>query len=254
MNSLILCTVFLLYFEYYTHCADASQYVNVGCFKDKSRKEARALPELLANYRGNIDWNNLHEHEKEVVEKCAQKAKEKKYMYFAIQYYGECWSGATAPKTYDRYGSSSRCKSLVGTALTNVVYRFVGDEQECVRYKTLNTASRSASSVLPKGVSPACDKDLTTGWYRFQNPSGDQMASKCPPLGTCGTVVTGWLSFPHPSMTDGIVNGKVCFNSGSDCCRWNQYIKLRNCGRFYVYKLAGTKACQMRFCGNTVSV
>lgn len=254
MNLLVLCTVFLLYFGNFTHCADASQYVKVGCFKDNSRKEARALPELLANYRGNIDWNNLHTHEKEVVEKCAQKAKEKKYMYFAIQYYGECWSGPTSPWTYDRYGASSQCLSLVGKALTNVVYRFVGDEQECVKYKALNTASRSTLSVLPTGSSPSCDKGLTPGWYRFENPAGDQMASKCLKSGICGTVVTGWLSSPHPSMADGIVNGKVCFGWESDCCKWDQDIKLRNCGRFYVYKLAGTKACQMRFCGSTASV
>lgn len=57
---------------------DASQFVKVGCFKDKKSPRARALPELIANYRGNIDWNNTME----VVDKCAKRAKEKNYMYF----------------------------------------------------------------------------------------------------------------------------------------------------------------------------
>lgn len=56
-----------------------------------------------------------------------------------IQFYGECWSGATAPKTYDRYGRSSPCtsKSVVGTALTNVVYRFAGDGSQNNRFIVL---------------------------------------------------------------------------------------------------------------------
>ena len=57
---------------------DASQFVKVGCFKDKRSPSPRALPELIANYRGNIDWNNTMD----VVDKCAKRAKEKNYMYF----------------------------------------------------------------------------------------------------------------------------------------------------------------------------
>ena len=67
------------WFSFLLFLSDASQYVKVGCFRDKLSPRARALPELLANYRGNINWNNLME----VVEKCAKKAKEKNYMYFA---------------------------------------------------------------------------------------------------------------------------------------------------------------------------
>lgn len=56
---------------------DAVEYVKVGCFKDASG--LRALPELLANYRGNINWNTDLSY---IVDKCAQEAKEKNYMYF----------------------------------------------------------------------------------------------------------------------------------------------------------------------------
>ncbi|KAJ7323450.1 hypothetical protein OS493_031650 [Desmophyllum pertusum] len=99
------------------------QYVKVGCFKDKVNPQERALPELLFNARGNIDWANL----KQIVERCARKAQEKNYMYFSMQFYGECWSGVTAPMTYDRYGHSSSCLSDVGEARTNLVYRLVGN-------------------------------------------------------------------------------------------------------------------------------
>lgn len=248
MNLLFLGVAVLFCFGYYTSSTDASKYIKVGCFKDNN---PRALPELLASYRGKLDWNNLEE----VVKKCAQEAKTKNYMYFGIQFYGECWSGATAPKTYDRYGKSSSCTSVVGKAFANLVYRFVGDEQECINYSVLNKASRSATLPLPVGISPSCDKGLSPGWYRFQNPAGNQMASTCVPSGNCDTVVTGWLNSTHPKMTDGIVSGKVCFNWKShSCCQWSQDIKLRDCGRFYVYKLGSTGACPMGFCASTSSV
>ena len=141
----------------------------------------------------------------------------------------------------------------VRTLHWRVKYSSLSAEQECVKYKELNKVDRSESSRLPSGTAPACDKKLKPGWYRFQKPAGNLMASKCLPSARCGTVVTGWLSSPHPKMTDGIVNGKVCYSWKSDCCKWDQDIKLRNCGRFYVYKLAGTQACPMGFCGSAAS-
>ena len=56
---------------------DAAEYVKVGCFKDDLGQ--RALPELLVNYRGNINWNTDLSY---IVDKCAQEAKKKNYMYF----------------------------------------------------------------------------------------------------------------------------------------------------------------------------
>lgn len=78
------------------------------------------------------------------------------------------------------------------------------------------------------------------------------MASKCVPTQKCGTAVTGWLSSPHPEVSDGIVNGKVCFHWLNECCFRDQVIKVRDCGRFFVYKLNKPEGCPMRFCGSNV--
>lgn len=43
-------------------------YKPVGCFKD--RFHPRAMPMLLKNFRGSIDWNNLSQ----IVKKCADEA------------------------------------------------------------------------------------------------------------------------------------------------------------------------------------
>ena len=43
---------------------------------------------------------------------------------FAVQFYGECWSGLEASTTYDKYGLSKNCWNGVGLDWTNAVYRF----------------------------------------------------------------------------------------------------------------------------------
>lgn len=48
---------------------------------------------------------------------------------FAIQYYGECWSGNEGEKTYSEYGWSRNCWQGVGGSNTNFVYEFVDDKK-----------------------------------------------------------------------------------------------------------------------------
>lgn len=73
--------IFLLaFFFFFLNCCffkDDPDYVPVGCFKDKV--SARALPEMLANFRiksakwpEKLNWNDL---EGTVVKKCAAKVR-----------------------------------------------------------------------------------------------------------------------------------------------------------------------------------
>ena len=41
--------------------------------------------------------------------RCAEKAREKGYTMFGLQFYGECWSGSKAESRYNMYGSSKKC-------------------------------------------------------------------------------------------------------------------------------------------------
>lgn len=56
---------------------EAPEYVQVGCFKDNVGQ--RALPELLANFRGTIEWKKDLSY---LVDKCAKEAKKNNHMYF----------------------------------------------------------------------------------------------------------------------------------------------------------------------------
>ena len=53
------------------------------------------------------------------------QAKSKGYMFFGIQFYGECWNGSQGHLTYAKYGPSPRCTDtapLVGKGWRNHVY------------------------------------------------------------------------------------------------------------------------------------
>lgn len=92
-------------------------------------KKPRPFPELIKNFRGRvgvkskIDWNNLNK----TIEACAKESSKKGYLYFGLQFYGECWSGPEAHKTYERYGKSNSCTLGVGKKRANMVYMLTGE-------------------------------------------------------------------------------------------------------------------------------
>ena len=74
------------------------------------------------------------------------------------------------------------------------------------------------------------------------------MATSYVPQHHCNTDVPGWLSGDHPTTALGVVNMKVCFHKGEDCCFFEQFISVKNCGNFYVYELVRLN-CYWRYCG-----
>ena len=61
------------------------------------------------------------------IRQCALVARDIGYKYFAVQFYGECWSSADAALTYNKHGvqtNPNKCWANVGAAGTNYVYRF----------------------------------------------------------------------------------------------------------------------------------
>jgi len=218
-------------------------YEPVGCFKD-NMQEPRPLPVLVKNFRwpAKIDWKNLNN----TIGACAKKVKQAGFIYFGLQFYGECWSGPRAHLTFDEDGKSKHCAFGVGKQRANFVYRLVFEE--CRQYKVLDTADRSIHH--PYTPAAACDYSFLPAWYRFQGKAGNAMANSCPSPFRCGTIVPGWLDGELPSVKEGIVSRKVCFHQNRNCCYAKVAAKVRNCGGFYVYKLQSAPYCQMRYCGN----
>ena len=94
-----------------------------------------------------------------------------------------------------------------------------------------------------------CDDKLGKKWYRFSNAAGTQLSQSCVLKKHCGTHAPGWLNGTHPAVADGIVTRQVCYHWGDSCCQWNNNIRVKNCGAFYVYELVKTPKCNLRYCG-----
>lgn len=80
-----------------------------------------------------------------------------------------------------------------------------------------------------------------------------EMQTSCVPKKRCSTNAPGWLNGDHPTVEEGQVTTQVCFHWSSNCCKcrkWSTYIKVRNCGDYFVYFLSGTphSYCHLRYC------
>lgn len=124
----------------------------IGCFHD-DLVVPRPMPNYLMNERDYhhkgwnghlINWAHWKTYSPEMICRCADAAKKNGHPYFAIQYYGECWTsaagtGRSAVATYSRNGASSNCVNeffkpckcnsynCVGKAYTNYVYKLLAD-------------------------------------------------------------------------------------------------------------------------------
>ena len=96
-----------------------------------------------------------------------------------------------------------------------------------------------------------CDQYIEETWYRFTGESGNQMPDKCVGYKRCGTYMPGWLAEKHPTVEEGAKRfQRVCFTYEDNCCAQQEWIEVKNCGDFYVYKLKPLQYCDMRYCGN----
>lgn len=110
------------------------------------------------------------------------------------------------------------------------------DKPECKRYKAIDDPTRYRAF---KSGEVTNDYYLPEGWYAFI--AGSRMSTSCcSKRGYCNTNYQGWLTVSHPTVDDGIVSRQVCFGDNYNLCYYSIYIKVRNCGSLYVYKLKPT--------------
>ena len=83
-----------------------------------------------------------------------------------------------------------------------------------------------------------CDEKLTVGWYRFVGAAGTKMPTIRVPANRCGANWSGWLDGAHPIVEDGEFSRTVRFSNRPTGCKYSIEILVKNCGSFYIYKLA----------------
>lgn len=75
---------------------------------------------------------------------CAEKAREKGYGAFGLQFYGECWGGVNGSETYSMFGPAPSTKCVMDYAYTENnepngwKYCDISSEQECVGVQRTN--------------------------------------------------------------------------------------------------------------------
>ena len=90
-------------------------------------------------------------------------------------------------------------------------------------------------------------------------PAGTRISEKPPNYSSyterpCGTYYPGWLNGHHPKQPGQLVKRKVCFayyspaHSARNNCQWYNYVRIRNCGKYFVYFLGNAPSCYMRYC------
>jgi len=120
----------------------------------------------------------------------------------------------------------------------------------CNNYTVLSEADRAQGHIVINARNYRDDySDLVPGWYRFQGAAGDRMADKCVPRYHCGTQTPGWLSGTHPTVAEGVVIRRVCYNEYYECCSMFHNIRVKNCGAYFVYALPIAFEIG-RYCGN----
>jgi len=96
---------------------DAS-YLKLGCYNDKHASGRRPLPTLLFTDRDDtskefsgmtIDWSNWGAYMKRLLCRCAERSKVEGYLFFGVQFYGECW--ASKEFTFNIDGLAEGCVS-----------------------------------------------------------------------------------------------------------------------------------------------
>ena len=106
------------------------RYEPLGCYEDKVNN--RTLPILITNLRGRINWNDMSK----TIDKCANETtkKDHRLKVFALQFYGECYSGSNGLESYKRYralpyseNDYRYCCSGVGARGTNFVYKYIDE-------------------------------------------------------------------------------------------------------------------------------
>ncbi|KXJ15394.1 Pancreatic secretory granule membrane major glycoprotein GP2 [Exaiptasia diaphana] len=138
---------------------------------------------------------------------------------------------------------------VMNTTLMNKTSVFHRDLKDlaCEGYTNISDPTRNVNHV--SSGTRKCDSDINEIlWHRFVSPAGDRLPTTCPPHSRCQTDATGWLAEAPPTVAQGPITRKACFNwSRGGCCSAHQIIMVRNCGSFYTYKFTNPGSCY-RYC------
>ena len=116
-------------FHFFSQAATITpgSYKQIGCFKERTDvNKDRAIPSLegrddVLDGLGTISYRGREFP----IEKCADAARRRGYVMFAIQDGGLCATSKEIQNTYDTYGAGDDCNvNGTGSAFSSTVYTF----------------------------------------------------------------------------------------------------------------------------------
>ncbi|XP_078373834.1 coadhesin-like [Oculina patagonica] len=196
-------------------------WTKIGCFKDNI-KPSRPLPEMLLNDRDRrskyhepgyrLNWHRWQESTHSLACRCAQKALEKGYTVFGLQFFGECWSGPSAELNFNRDGIASADKCIMN--LQSPTDCDQSSSQECVGVQKTNYIYRLIENPGPQ--TPDVDGNYTN-WSQWTECSK-----------TCGGgEKTRERSCSNPEPKG---NGRPCVGEPEESVRCNEQ-ECDNCDK-----------------------
>ena len=99
--------------------------LKIDCFNDFGFVAGKRPFSFSKDMREMINWQDNKSFDKLIAD-CSAIARNNGWQYFAIQFFGECWSGDTSTINYGRDGASTNCYiDKVGKQSTMMVYKWV---------------------------------------------------------------------------------------------------------------------------------
>ncbi|VDI64888.1 Hypothetical predicted protein [Mytilus galloprovincialis] len=107
---------------------------------------------------------------------------------------------------------------------------------------------RSSNYTLQDSDIAIEDSRLTTGWYRIDSVTGNDIVNGSVTIMHCGTVNPLWMNGSIPDVSHKTVDRKVCYSGLSNSCEKEFNIKVRNCGNYRIYYLIQLNVDKSAYC------
>lgn len=131
-------------------------------------------------------------------------------------------------------------KTLRLKSLSSNRFVFADSLEICTNHEIISGADSFLTSVGLQSENKNILQDFKANtWYRFADEDGFsyRAPTTCIPENRCGTKYTGYISEYMPTVNQGVLKRKLCFNQNGNCCGSSMNIYVRNCNQLYVYKL-----------------
>lgn len=158
---------------------------------------------------------------------------------------------------YQSYCFGTEVKCPVGETSDNGGFTPGCEFDPChsINYEVLiGELKRSSNYTLQSDDVAIEDSRITSGWYRIDSATGNDIVNKSVSMMQCGTLYPLWMDGNIPDVSDMTVDRTVCISGLSSTCDQMVDIKVRNCGSYRTYYLTQLNVDKSAYCFGNLPV